>query len=510
MDNTYDVIVIGAGNAGLVAALDLIKNNKKVLVLESNTVPGGFATSFIRGRFEFEVSLQQLLEYGNDENPGNVYKLFKELGIFDKIDFVKVPDAYHVYTIDRKENYKMPFGISAFIDKMEEYVPKSRESMEAFFALAREVREALIYIEQRKGYVDKTVLTNDYANFMKVSTHSVKTVLNSLKMPKKAQEILTSYWIRFGSPASTLSFVHFSTMLYSYIYYGGYIPVKRSHEISVILAEEIEKLGGEIKYLSTVETILTEQGKISGVKLTTGDIYYAEHIVANCSPTFVYGNMLPKEIVPANALKLTNSRVLGARGFSIFLGLNQSAKDLGLEDYNYTLFHSLDSDKEFKNMSKINHGSSVVTVYNNANPSYSPKGTTIMHFSSMFFGDVFSKQVTEENYFVLKEKITEIIIDTFEETTKISIRPYIEEIEIASPVTFARYGGHPDGVIYGYKATGLDNLLPRIMNTRHEQYIPNLRFCGGFGTRLSGYSSTYLSGKNASTLTLKDIRKEEA
>ena len=50
MDNSYDVIVIGAGNAGLISALKLVKENKKVLVLESNNVPGGFATSFIRGR----------------------------------------------------------------------------------------------------------------------------------------------------------------------------------------------------------------------------------------------------------------------------------------------------------------------------------------------------------------------------------------------------------------------------------------------------------------------------
>jgi len=36
-----------------------------VLVLEQHTVPGGFATSFVRGRFEFEAALHQLADVGS-------------------------------------------------------------------------------------------------------------------------------------------------------------------------------------------------------------------------------------------------------------------------------------------------------------------------------------------------------------------------------------------------------------------------------------------------------------
>ena len=118
--NTYDAIVIGAGNGGLISALRLAKSGKKVLVLESNNVPGGFASSFIRGRFEFETALHELCEYGNKDNPGNVYKLFQDLELTDKIRFIDVPEAYHVYSIDRKEDYVMPFGVRNYIDKMEE------------------------------------------------------------------------------------------------------------------------------------------------------------------------------------------------------------------------------------------------------------------------------------------------------------------------------------------------------------------------------------------------------
>lgn len=508
MNNQYDVIVIGAGNAGLVAALELVKSEKKVLVLESDVTPGGFATSFTRGRFEFETSLHAIYDYGNKEHPGSVYKLFQKLGIVDKVDFVTIPGVYHVYSMDTKVDYQMPSGIIDFIEKMEEYVPGSKTAMKKFFLLAQDVAEALNYIEQNKENIDMKVLNTKYENFVKIGNASVEKVFSVIHLPKKAQEILSTYWFYFGSSISTLSFVHFASIVYSCVNTGVQIPFNRSFEISLLLAQEIEKLGGEIKYLSTVKEILFKEHKIAGVQLVNGDIYCAKHIIANLSPTNVYGQMIPSQMIPKDALKLTNSRVLGARGFTIYLGLNQSAKDLGLNEYRYFIYNSLNSNKEFQNMSSIKNNSSVVTVLNNAVSSCSPKGTCIMQFTSLFFGDAFSKAVTEENYFALKDKIADEILDAFEKSTGITIKPYIEEIEIATPVTFARYGGHPDGVIYGYKATGMDNLLPRMFSMASENYIDHLRFCGGFDAKLSGYGSTYLSGDMAAKFTLIDMKGE--
>ena len=509
MDAKFDVIVIGAGNAGLVAALELVKNDKKVLVLDSNSVPGGFATSFIRGRFEFDASLNFLNELGSEEHKGELYHLFSRLGILEKMQFANIKDDYHVYFVDSKENYKMPFGVNEFIEKMEEYVPGCRTVMKKFFIIAKEAREALLYIEQNKGKVSEEYLKREYINFMKVATFSLEKVLNALKMPKKAQEILTSYWVYLGSPISTLSFISFASRFYAYISFGAQIPLKRSHEISLVLAEEIEKLGGVVQYYSTVDEILFKNKKVAGVKLTNDEIYEAEHIISSVSPTILYGKMLPSLLVPKEAVRLTNSRVLGARGFSIYLGLNQSAEDLGLHEYSYMISHSSDSDKEFQNMSSIKNKSSIAIVLNNAIPNCSPKGTTLMCFTSLFFGDAFSKNIKENNYFEVKEKIAKSILDAFENTTGIIIQPYIEEIEIASPLTFARYGNHPDGAIFGYKVTGLDNVLPRLLRMEEENFIPNLRTCGGFSILSSGYNSTYLSGELIAKLTLQDIKEEE-
>ena len=56
----YDVVVIGAGNGGLTAAIRVLQGGFSCLLLEKHNLPGGFATSFKRGRFEFEASLHEL------------------------------------------------------------------------------------------------------------------------------------------------------------------------------------------------------------------------------------------------------------------------------------------------------------------------------------------------------------------------------------------------------------------------------------------------------------------
>ena len=45
---TYDVVVIGAGNGGLIAATKCAKKGLKTLLVEQHNLPGGFATSFVK------------------------------------------------------------------------------------------------------------------------------------------------------------------------------------------------------------------------------------------------------------------------------------------------------------------------------------------------------------------------------------------------------------------------------------------------------------------------------
>ena len=505
----YDAVVIGAGNGGLVAAVRLLQGGAKVLLVEQHNLPGGFATSFRRGRFEFEASLHELNDFGTKDNAGDVRVLFDELGVTDKIDWLEIPEAYRVISREEKLDAVMPFGVEEFINKMEHYVPGSRDSVVKFFDLAEEIRLAQAYSSAVNGKTDSSVMVSKYGNFVRCGSYSVNEVLKTLKMPKKAQEIINTYWSYLGTPTDELGFIHYCIMVYLYVSLKAQVPVERSHQISSIIAKEIEDNGGEIYFGDGVKEILVDKDGVKGAILDSGKEIETKHIISNASPDMVYESLIKdKSLIPEEQLKLSSFRKLSGRGLSIFLGLNKSKEELGLNSYSYFIYDSLNSREAYNHMLDLDNHSQVTVVLNNALPDCSPKGTTILYMTSLYFSEVFDKAINESNYFDLKDEIANKFIDNFEKSTGVKIKDSIEEIEVATPLTYAHYTSTPDGSIYGYYTANLDNMMARLNTMYDEVILKGLRFAGGHAMRSSGYNSSYLSGDLVAKLTLADMKED--
>ena len=92
MEN-YDAIIIGAGLGGLTCGAKLAKEGKKVLMVEQHNVVGGCATAFGRKRtMKFEVGLHEM----NGIDEPQKQKMLKDVGVWDKVDFIRVPEFYRV------------------------------------------------------------------------------------------------------------------------------------------------------------------------------------------------------------------------------------------------------------------------------------------------------------------------------------------------------------------------------------------------------------------------------
>jgi prolycopene isomerase len=130
----YDVVVIGAGNGGLTAAATLARKGLSVMLLERHNIPGGAATSFCRGRFEFEVALHQLSGLGTPEKPGLLRMDLDKLGVLDDLEFVEITDLYHVATPDGF-NITLKTDRDETIAVLKEKFPREKDAIQKYFDL---------------------------------------------------------------------------------------------------------------------------------------------------------------------------------------------------------------------------------------------------------------------------------------------------------------------------------------------------------------------------------------
>lgn len=494
---SYDVIVVGAGNGGLVAAATTAKAGLKTLVLEKHNLPGGCASSFKRGRFEFEPSLHELASVGTKEQPDLVYKIFDDLGA--KVDWryehnmfraiVKGTDGYDVtLNADGKDADDC---IERFCDSMESAVPGCRASVRELFNLVPKCIAAQNYITEMKGHPNKLVMITKHADFMRCASHSTQEVMTALGIPKKAQNIINTYWGYLGVPTDELTASHFLNMLNAYVVNGAAMPAKRSHELSSSLAEVILNCGGDIWYNSPVtEFLYDDAGRCTGVK-AGGRELHAKEVISNIIPHNVL-SMSDKAKVPERDLKLANARDFGISVATIYLGMDCTMEELGVNDYTVFVMSDADPRKQYDN--RKDFGLYIVNCLNKVIPESSPAGTCTLFFTMPIFGSDIPGDLAPEGYKRYKNALADKYITDYEKLMHIDIRSHIEEISVATPVTFARYLGTPDGTIYGYKLSSWDNLMSRMQAQFEDNSIPGLSYVGGHAMRGDGYSSAYVVG----------------
>lgn len=502
MEKQYDVIVVGAGNGGLAAAANTAKAGLKTLLLEKHNVPGGCATSFKRGRFEFEPSLHELCSVGTKERPNVVYKVFDDLGA--KIDWQYEHNIFRV--IVKGENgydVTLKAGIDAFCESVDAAVPGCKENVRAFLNLKPKINAAIDYIYEMKGKPNGLTMLLKHSDFMRTAGHSVEEVMTALGIPKKAQDLINTYWGYLGVPTDELNAMHFLNMLYDYVVDGAAMPHLRSHELSLALVDVIVKHGGEVRYNSEVTKFLyKEDGSVEGV-IANGEKIYAKEVISNVIPHNVF-NMSDIDKIPESNLKLANARSFGISVATVYLGLDCTAEELGMKDY--TIFVEGHPDPRTQYNTRLEDGLYIVNCLNNVIPDSSPEGTCTLFFTIPIFGDDVPKDLKPEEYKKYKNAVAKKYIEDFEKLANISIMPHIEEISVATPVTFARYLGTPEGTIYGYKLSGWDSLMARIAAEKNDYAIPGLSFCGGHYIRGDGYSCAYIMGDTIGKRVAKKLK----
>lgn len=509
----YDFVIVGAGNGGLSAATYLAKQGKKVLVLEKHNLPGGCATSFRRGRFEFEATLHEMCQMGEGETAGQVRRLVDDYGL--KVKWVPIDEAFCSISLEKNKAYYvcMPVGVKEFTDEMERIVPGCRASVETFLEFGRMFADGVEWLasyNNEPGGLAKMKMLFKWKDLMKLVPVDTDTMLRKIGMPDKAREIIESYWDYIGTPSDSMSFAVYSFMTYNYLYRKPYICHDRSHEISLAFDAAIRKNGGDIWYCSPVKNIDVKNNICHGVELEDGTYISADYVICNLHPDTAFKKMIDPEEVPTRDRKSMNARTMAQPCLTIYFALDKSMEELGLKGYDTFLRTTGNNRKQFDSSNSLKtHKENCFTILNAAIPECSPKGTCLLQFSKFYTSDVF-KGVKPEEYFKLKDQLVKEALDQFEKELKVNVRDHIEEIVVATPVTWARYIGSPYGNVYGYIPHTWDGMFPRVQSGHKiDHTVKRLRFVGSAGTQMDGYSQTYLSGKEQARYALMDLKRGE-
>lgn len=502
MNKNYDCIVVGAGIGGLISALSLLNDGKKVLLLDEHNQIGGTTKSTIKGRFEFTSNLHQLYMDSETQEKYKFSNVLKRCGLTDTIEWSKVNELFKIITPEKE--FIIPYGIENFLDATESYVPGSRQSVSEFIKLASECREALDYIYKKNGNLDYEYMKSEYPNFMHISGYSLSQVLDALTIPVEAQEIINALWVYLGTSETELSFITYAVFLINLIEYGIKVPTYGNYDIASFISNNFLERGGTIRLNSKVTKLIIDDNKVNGVTLEDGTNYYCNKVVINSSEERVYYKLLDHKEVPQKALKDLNVHEHGAKTLTINLGLNRSAEELGLTNYMYLIYQSLDSDVLYNSMQDKKHKNMIVYVNNNANKYASPEGTCILTINAIYFSDCLGSILNQDNYFNELNMLATSLVKNLEKAINVKISNYIEEVEIKSPLTISEITDAPEGSNFGYKFIKNDDLLPRMLNKNNENYITGLEICNGFDCDAYGYSSSFMSGEDSANLVLKE------
>ena len=497
-DDFYDCVVIGASIAGLTCAIKLAKENKKVLVLEQHNLPGGLATSFVRGGVEFEATLHALSDVGSESDPRNVREFFDD-EINSHIEWLPTIEAYRAKSEDVDLTVKCGFIESA--KEIDRIIPGSYDKTMEFYTLCETVNNSSRVLTNKKiGLFNLFKEMKANKAFFKTVGYTVDDVFKHLKIEGKLKEVLGAYWVYLGVPTDNLPFNVFIAVISDYIGNVPYIARHTSFEIGSRLHNAATKLGVTIEYGQKVDKILVKKRKVYAVKTKYGEVINTSYVACGAYPSTAYNSMVePISEVTKLASRFANHNKVKTSNFTVCLLLDCDYKDLNISTYStFMSLKSLDSRECFDNYSSMGpYNYMTVVCPNVVHQDASPLGTCIIDITTLPNPEAWNKVVSVDNYFDLKRTIAKDLINAVNKVFNINLFDHIKEVIIQSPISIVHYTDSYNGAIYGYTHNMNDHVVARFMQKRLRNHIKGLYFVGAHGPSGDGMGPAFTNGKSA-------------
>lgn len=506
----YDVVIIGGALAGLSSAMVLAKEGKDVLVLEQHNLPGGLATSFVRNEFEIEATLHEMMSIGPEEQPLKIRQFFNDMGV--DIDWIRVPEAYRIILPNSNIDVTLPAGYEEMADTIDKRVPGQKEEVLKLMDLCDKVYKSVGALSKLEKPLSKMQMLKQHEELVKTAGYTAEEVLATFNLKPETIEILSPYWIYVGNPLSSLPFTVYAVLMADYFTGGSYICKKNSHEMSLRMATKAEEYGAHIEYRQKVDKILVKNGKVTGVRTARGDEINCGYVISGAYPNRVYASMIePEHEIPNKAVQYTNGKKIGVTSFSVMMILEGTPEEVGIDSYSIFSGSTMDTDVIWKQYHKLEPYDYITSICINKTIPHKHvvdgKEYTELSITALPLADGWMN-VKPEEYNDVKRRIAKGMIQEFEKTTGADVLSRIVEIEIATPMTIARYAGSWNGGVYGYRHCQDDNIVARLAMDGEENFIDGLYFANACSVSGNGMGPAITNGRKAAKDVMDDEKKK--
>src|SRR4030042_837590 len=260
-----DVIIIGAGMAGLTCGCLLAQKGLKVLMIEKNQKVGGCCTSFEKDGFSFDLSVQSL---GECQEGGRIWRILKQLNLLDQIRFFPLEPAREYLFPDRKVSQSS--NLETHIENLSSLFPGERKGIEGVYAVLKKIFEEFSTLPSSLDWFKPSSFSSQYPSLSQFKDKTYGELLNefiSHPFLKTLLSIRSSYALL---PPEEISAVGMAGIEMSYFNYGVSCVEGKVEQLPLKMGEALEKMGGKILTGHEVEQILIKEKKTMGVRLKDG------------------------------------------------------------------------------------------------------------------------------------------------------------------------------------------------------------------------------------------------
>lgn len=464
--NKYDAVIIGAGVSGLVCGCYLAKGGMKVLIVEKNSEPGGYCSSFTRDGFTFDACVHSL---GSLKKDGIVAKALKDLQIDKRIKIKRYNPSDIIITSDIRINFWNDSNKA--IQEFQGSFPKEAKNLTNFFE----------YLNTSQG-VSQAQLRN----------LTFKDLLDSYFSDNKLKAILALFVLgNIGLPASLISAFIAVKFYKQFILDGGYYPDGAMQTFSDILATRFKEFGGDLLLSHFVKTIRINDNKTEGIVLEENNFISSKYVISDCDATQTFVNLIGEKITGKDTINRLNSLIPSLSMFILYLGVDNDINTLPQEgvniwflpNYNIEDMYIAAKDRRVENVSWF-----MVRVM--------PDKKSILVFVNAPFKN-------REYWHAHKEKLVDGLIKKTEYIIP-DLSKHIIIKDAATPNTLYRRTLNYRGAAYGWASLPSQFAVPGFSQITS---IQNLYLTGHWTTLAQGIPGVVYLGRDTAKIILRREKK---